>query len=88
MVRIFLHVYYIILTLECILILHIVVVVLVLNNKNDNDNDNKKKKKKNKKKKNWRNRLFAISPMFVAQFSPNFRCTYILTSSIPIYKVQ
>ena len=87
MVRIFLHVYYIILTLECILILHIVVVVLVLNNKNDNDNDNKKKKK-NKKKKNWRNRLFAISPMFVAQFSPNFRCTYILTSSIPIYKVQ
>ena len=30
--------------------------------KNDNDN-----------KKNWRNGLFAISPMFVVQFSPNFR---------------
>ena len=41
-----------------------------LKNKNDNDNDNKK---------NWRNRLFAISPMFVVQFSPKFRCTYILT---------
>ena len=39
------------------------------NKNNDNDND----------KKNWRNRLFAISPMFVVQFSPNFRCTYILT---------
>ena len=34
-----------------------------LKNKNDNDK---------KKKKNWRNRLFAISPMFVVQFSPNF----------------
>ena len=32
-----------------------------LMNKNDNDN------------KNWRNRLFAISTMFVVQFSPNFR---------------
>ena len=32
-----------------------------LKNKNDNDND----------RKNWRNRLFAISPMFVVQFSPN-----------------
>ena len=42
-----------------------------LKNKNDNDND--------KKKMIWRNRLFAISPMFVVQFSPNFRCTYILT---------
>ena len=41
--------------------------------KNDNDNDNKK---------NWRNRLFAISPMFVVQFSPNIRCTYILTLAI------
>ena len=45
-----------------------------LKNKND-DNDKKKEK-------NWRNRLFAISPMFVVQFSPNFRCTYILTSAI------
>ena len=45
-----------------------------LKNKNDNDNDDKKK--------NWRNRLFAISPMFVVQFSPNFRCTYILTLAI------
>ena len=42
-----------------------------LKKENDNDND--------KKKKNWRNGLFAISPMFVVQFSPNFRCTYILT---------
>ena len=41
-----------------------------LKNKNDND------------KKNWRNRLFAISPMFVVQFSPYFRCTYILTLAI------
>ena len=31
-----------------------------LKNKNKND------------KKNWRNRLFAISPMFVVQFSPKF----------------
>ena len=30
-------------------------------------------KLKNKNDKNWRNRLFAISPMFVVQFSPNFR---------------
>ena len=29
---------------------------------------NKKKKKKKKKKKNWRNGLFAISPMLVVQF--------------------
>ena len=57
-----------------------------LKNNNDNDNnDNNKKKKKNKKKKNWRNRLFAISPMFVVQFSPNFRCTYILTSAIILW---
>ena len=48
-----------------------------LKNKNDNDNDKKKKKKKN-----WRNILFAISPMFVVQFSPNFGCTYILTLAI------
>ena len=41
---------------------------------NDDNND--------KKKKNWRNRLFAISPMFVVQFSPNFRCTYILALAI------
>ena len=40
--------------------------------KNKNDND----------KKNWRNRLFAISPMFVVQFSQKFRCTYILTLAI------
>ena len=46
-----------------------------LKNKNDNDDDKKKKK-------NWRNRLFAISPMFMVQFSPNFRCTYILTLAI------
>ena len=32
------------------------------NNKNDNKNDNKKRKK------NWRNGLFAISPMLVVQF--------------------
>ena len=38
-----------------------------LKNKNNNSND----------KKNWRKRLFAISPMFLVQFSPNFRCTYI-----------
>ena len=46
-----------------------------LKNKNDNDNDDKKNN-------NWGNRLFAISPMFVVQFSPNFRCTYILTLAI------
>ena len=45
-----------------------------LKNKNDIDYD----------KKNWRNRLFAISPMFVVQFSPKFRCTYILTLAIPL----
>ena len=33
-------------------------------------------------KKNWRNGLFVISPMLVVQFSPNFRCIYILTSAI------
>ena len=42
-----------------------------LKNKN-NDND----------KKNWRNRLFAISPMFAVQLSPNVRCTCILTLAI------
>ena len=52
---------------------------LKLKNKNDNDNNDKKKKK------NWRNRLFAISPMFVVQFSPNFRYTYILTSAIILW---
>ena len=41
--------------------------------KNENDN---------KKKKNWRNGLFAISPMLVVQIQPHFRCTYILTSAI------
>ena len=46
-----------------------------LKNKNDNNND---------KKKNWRNRLFAIYPMFVVQFSPNVRCTYILTLAITL----
>ena len=30
-----------------------------------------KLKNKNDKKKNWRNRPFAISPMFVVQFLPN-----------------
>ena len=30
--------------------------------------NNKKKKKKKKQKKNWRNGLFAISPMLVVQF--------------------
>ena len=45
-----------------------------LKNKNDNDNN-----------KNWRNRLFAISPMFVIQFSPNFRYTYILTLAIILW---
>ena len=47
-----------------------------LKNKNNNDND---------KKRNWRNRLFAISPMFVVQFSPNFRCTYILPLAIILW---
>ena len=32
-----------------------------------------KVKNKNNDKKNWRKSLFAISPMFVVQFSPNFR---------------
>ena len=44
-----------------------------LKNKND-DND-----------KNWRNRLFAISPMLVVQFSQNFRYTYILTLAIILW---
>ena len=39
-----------------------------LKNQNNDNNDDKKKK-------NWRNRLFAISPMFMVQFSPNLRCT-------------
>ena len=47
-----------------------------LKNKNDNNND---------KKKNWRNRPFAISPMFVIQFLPNFRCTYIFTLAITLW---
>ena len=42
-------------------------------------------KNKNNKKKNWRNRPFAISPMLVVQFQPNFRCTYILTSAIILW---
>ena len=53
---------------------------LKLKNKNDNNNNDKKKKKKN-----WRNRLLAISPMFVVQFSPNFRCTYKLTLAIILW---
>ena len=48
-----------------------------LKNKNDDNND--------KKKKNWRIRLFAISPMFVVQFSPNFRGPYILTLAIILW---
>ena len=36
---------------------------LKLKNNDNNDNDNK----------NWRSGLFAISPMFVVQFSLNFR---------------
>ena len=41
-----------------------------------------KLKSKNNDKKNWRNRLFAISPIFVVQFSPYFGYTYILTLAI------
>ena len=48
------------------------------NLKNEND-------KKKKKKKNWRNGLFAISPMLVVQFEPNFRCTYLLTLAIILW---
>ena len=45
-----------------------------------------KLKKKNNKKKNWRNRLFAISPMFVVQFSPNYKDIYIiLTLAITLW---
>ena len=32
----------------------------------------KLKNKSNSDKNNWKNRLFAISPMFVIHFSPNF----------------
>ena len=42
----------------------------------------KLKNKNNKDNKNWRNRLFAISPMFVVQFSLNFGYIYILTLAI------
>ena len=38
--------------------------------KNNDDDDNNDKK-------NWRNGVFAISPMFVVQFSLNFRWTDI-----------
>ena len=38
-----------------------------------------------KKRKNWRNRLFAISSMFVVQFSPNINCTYILTLAVILW---
>ena len=41
-----------------------------------------KLKNKNNDKKNWRNRTFAISPMFVIQLSPKFRKTYILPLAI------
>ena len=41
----------------------------------------KMKNKNDNNKKNWRNRLFAISPRFVVQFSPYSRPTYILTSA-------
>ena len=41
-----------------------------------------KLKNKNNDKKNWRNTLFAISPIFVVQLSPNFSYTYILTLAI------
>ena len=47
--------------------------ILGFNLKNKND------------KKNCRNRPFAISPMLVVQFQPNFRCTYILTSAIMLW---
>ena len=43
------------------------------------------KNKNNKNKKNWRKRPFAISPMLVVQFQPNFRFTYILTSAIILW---
>ena len=39
------------------------IVFEILGFKLKNENDNKK---------NWRNRLFAISPMFMVQFTPNF----------------
>ena len=42
----------------------------------------KLKNKNNDNKKNLRNGLFAISPMFVVQFSLNFGWTYILTLAI------
>ena len=45
----------------------------------------KLKNKNDKKKKNWRNGLFAISPMFVVQFSTTFTCTCILTSAIILW---
>ena len=35
-------------------------------------------------KKNWRNRLFATSPMLVVQFQPNIRYTYIDLSYHPV----
>ena len=41
-----------------------------------------KLKNENNDKKNWRNKLFAISPMFVVQFSLNFGYTFILTLAI------
>ena len=44
--------------------------------KNKNDNNDKKKKE------NWRNGLFAISPMCLVHFSPNFRFSYVLTLAI------
>ena len=42
----------------------------------------KLKKNDNDKKKNWRNELFAISPMLIFQFKLNFRYTYMLILAI------
>ena len=45
----------------------------------------KLKNNNNKKQKNLRNELFAMSPMLVVQFKPNFRYTYILTLAIILW---
>ena len=42
-------------------------------------------KLKNKNDKNWRNRPFAIYPMFLVKFSPNFRFTYKFTLAIILW---
>ena len=41
-----------------------------------------KLKKNDNDKKNWRNGLFAISPMLIVQFKLNFRYTYMLILAI------